>query len=247
MVNLKIFFIFLFILFGKILISAGGEGIFSNLAIKQDVFGSARHTAQTTKFLTYNGQRVRLDIYHPGTINPPAAILIHGAAGIEGDRALRYQRFATDLVNKGIAAINVHYFNTAQQYWIQTIEETVNYLSNTPNINANRIALIGYSLGGTLAISAAVRSEKVKVLVINSGSLPQNFSQKDVANLPQDIYMSCGTEDFCYPCLQQLDRMTRGANKSFIKRTREGGGHTMPLNVFWQQWQEIVDFVADKL
>jgi len=65
---------------------------------------SASHAQITSEYLQYADQRVKLDIYNPGSSSCPVAILIHGAAGIEGDRAERYRNFATDLRKKGIIA-----------------------------------------------------------------------------------------------------------------------------------------------
>lgn len=208
---------------------------------------ASENVKQASEFLIYDNQRVRLDIYRPISTYAPVAILIHGAAGIEGDRAQRYQRFASDLAQRGIVAINVHYFNSPRSHWVKTILETIEYAAKMPGVNPNRIALIGYSLGGSLAVAASLESERVNVLVINSGALPNNFSQKDVANLPRDIYMSCGTEDFCYPSLEKLEQMTSGTNKNFTKRARKGEGHSVPESVFWQQWNEILNYTASRL
>jgi len=199
------------------------------------------------RFLEYSGERVQFDVYDPGLSGGPAAILIHGSAGITGDRAERYRRFAMDLAGRGILAVNVHYFDSPRQQWVQTILETIRYLPQIAKVDENRIALIGYSLGGSLAVEASLKSEAVKVLVVKAGALPRNFSKGHVRQLPRKIYMACGTKDFCYPSLQTLTEWTRGTGISLTTDIRPGAGHAVPLHVFWEEWRRVVDYVAENL
>ncbi len=98
-----------------------------------------------------------------------------------------------------------------------------------------------------MAVSASLKRKAVKVLVVNAGALPQGFSQPDVAFLPDKIYMSCGTNDFFYSSVEEMDRITRGTRKAFIKRLRKGEGHSVPIDVFWKEWEDVVEYVRKNL
>jgi acetyl esterase/lipase len=63
-------------------------------------------------YLLYDGQKVRVDVYNPGGDTSPVVIVLHGSAGIEGDRASRYRNLGAIFMNNGIIAINIHYFET---------------------------------------------------------------------------------------------------------------------------------------
>lgn len=197
------------------------------------------------EFLKYDNQRVQLDIYNPGRGYCPVVILIHGAAGIDGDRAIRYKRFATDLMKKGIIAINVHYFDSKRKNWLKTIVKTVDYIKNIRNADRRRIGLIGYSLGGTIALQAASLDNRIKLLVISSGYLPRGFTKKNAANLPE-TYMYAGTKDSAINTLYKLQRWFEEFDKPFTAKINQGYGHSVPIAMFWEKWEKIVSFVADR-
>ncbi|MCF7894345.1 MAG: alpha/beta fold hydrolase [Candidatus Omnitrophica bacterium] len=209
------------------------------------VLSQSKILSAEVDFLKYDNEKVQLDIYNPGKSYCPVVILIHGAAGIEGDRAIRYKRFATDLMKKGIIAINVHYFDSSKRSWLKTIAKTIDYIKNIHNANPRKIGLIGYSLGGTIALKVASLDNRIKLLVINSGYMPRNFTKKDAVNLPE-TYVLAGTKDNAINTLYQLQRWFKEFNKPFTAKINKGYGHSIPLAMFWDNWETIVSFVADR-
>jgi len=197
--------------------------------------------------LEYGDEKVRLDIYNPARYNCPVVILIHGAAGIEGDRADRYAGFATDLMNKGIIAINVYYFDSKRQNWIQTIIETINYIKNISNADEDRIGIVGYSLGGTIALKVASLDNRVKALAINSGFLPSGFTKEDAAKLPKTLMIS-GSEDRAIDTLNTLRQWFTELGKPFQTKINAGLGHdNIPGSIFLENWDTIVKFFTTNL
>ncbi len=194
--------------------------------------------------LEYDNQKVKLDVYNPKSSNCPVVILIHGALGIEGDRAVRYSGFATDLMNKGIIAINVHYFDSKQSNWVKTIIKTIDYAEAIPNANKNKIGIVGYSLGGTLALQAASADKRVALLAINAGYLPAGFTKENARNLPS-TYMISGTEDSAINTLNQLKAWFEEFNKPFKSKIEEGVGHAVPANLFEEDWRTIVEYFTE--
>ena len=196
-------------------------------------------------FLKYEDEEVQLDIYNPNKFYCPVVILIHGAAGIKGDRAVRYKRFATDLMNRGIIAINVHYFDSRRENWIKSIVKTIDYAEDIHNADREKIGLIGYSLGGTIALKVASLDDRVKLLIVNSGYLPTGFTKEDAANLPE-TYMVAGTADSAINTLYQLQGWFEELDKPFTAKILKGYGHSVPIKLFWRNWERIVSFVVDK-
>jgi dienelactone hydrolase len=202
---------------------------------------------KTTAYLKYADETVKLDIYNPGGEGCAVAILIHGASGIEGDRATRYENFATDLMQKGIIAINVHYFDSKQNNWVNTILETISYTQKIPNVDKNKIGLIGYSLGGTLALRAASFDNRVKLLATASGFLPAGFTKEEALRLPK-ILMISGDQDPAINTLNTLRQWLAESGKSFEVKIDKGIGHdNVPMNVFQEDWQTIVQFFVKNL
>ncbi len=195
--------------------------------------------------LRYNNEEVQLDIYNPKKRYCPVAILIHGAAGIEGNRAIRYKRFATDLMEEEIIAINVHYFDSQRKNWIETIIKTIDYAEGIYNAESGKIGLIGYSLGGTIALKVASLDDRVKLLAIIAGYLPSGFTKKDAANLPE-TYMRAGTADSAINTLYQLQRWFEELDKPFTAKIDKSHGHSVPTAIFWKNWETLVSFVVDK-
>jgi dienelactone hydrolase len=223
-----------------VLLVAGGTVIY----LLGDKPNTMHESKGTTSELNYDNQRVKLDVYNPKYFNCPVVILIHGAAGIGGDRAIRYKGFATDLMNKGIIAINVHYFNSRQSNWVKTIIKTIDYAEAIPNANKNKIGIVGYSLGGTLALQVASIDKRVALLAINAGYLPSGFTKENVRSLPS-TYMISGTEDSAINTLNQLKAWFEEFNKPFKSKVDEGVGHALPANLFEKDWQTTVEFFTE--
>ena len=193
-------------------------------------------------YLEYDDEKIILDIYNPDSWRCPVVILIHGAAGIEGNRAVRYKGFATDLMNKDIIAINVHYFDTKRRMnWTKTVLETINYSQRIKNADKNKIGLVGYSLGGTIALAVASVDNRVKLLAINAGYMPSGFSKRQAANLPRTLMLS-GTEDTSIQTLNQLSTWFKGLGIPFETKINPGMGHSVPMNIFNENWRTIVNF-----
>ncbi|MDD5070317.1 MAG: dienelactone hydrolase family protein [Candidatus Omnitrophica bacterium] len=195
--------------------------------------------------LQFLGQRVRIDVYNPGagTEKRPVVILIHGAAGIKGDRAVRYKGFAQSLMNRGMIAINVHYFDSQKQNWVKTFIKAIDYAQTIPNADKTKIGVVGYSLGGGIALRVASWDKRVTALVVNSGYLPAGFTKSNAASLPT-TYILSGTEDKSINTLYTIQKWFKELGKPFRSKIDQGMGHTIPMNLFNQNWRTIVNFFA---
>lgn len=97
----------------------------------------------------------------------PAVILLHGAAGVLGNRELTYAR---QFAARGIAALAIDVFaprrdrasgfidrllNITEAMFLADAFSGLRYLAARPEVDAGRVALIGFSYGGMVATYAA--------------------------------------------------------------------------------------------
>ncbi len=99
----------------------------------------------------------------------PAAILLHGAGGVQSTRELTY---GPQLAAQGVAALVIdsfaprrdfasgffeRLFNVTEVMLLADAYAGLSYLAGLPEIDADRVALIGFSYGGMASVLASYR------------------------------------------------------------------------------------------
>jgi len=140
----------------------------TELSLRQYLFGSpsehgARVERTTETFATVAGQTLKLDAYlSPSTERKlrPAVVVIHGGAWSAGERS-DYPQWNEWLARRGYAVFDIDYRIAPQPNW-QTATADVKCAVGWVKANAGRfavdparIALLGRSAGGHLALLAA--------------------------------------------------------------------------------------------
>jgi carboxymethylenebutenolidase len=126
----------------------------------------------------------------------PAILVLHGSMGA-GSYWLG--RFAPTLTRLGIASYAPRYLQktgsllaTSKKIldgkhfpaWLAAVRDAVSYVAEQPGIDARRIGLLGFSLGGYLAMALAVEDQRIRAVVELSGGLPPGWEgrvTKDMA------------------------------------------------------------------
>lgn len=132
------------------------------------------------------GKPIRLDAYLPNSsAKLPAVLALYGSGGgIEG-----MNRPAEMLAEQGFAVFVLHYFDrtdTTQATdkatifrhfpaWGKTVWDAVGHIAEHPQVDPDRIGLLGFSLGAYLALSVASVDSRVKVVVEFFGGLPKEM------------------------------------------------------------------------
>ncbi|MDB5641158.1 MAG: hypothetical protein JWN07_475 [Hyphomicrobiales bacterium] len=116
----------------------------------------------------------------------PAVLLLHGSDGLTS-RA-RYEQPALALAKQGYSVFLPHYFErTGDRYafyyelgrkfpiWLNALRETVDLVAGSPGVDGSRIAVVGASLGGALALALSASEPRLKAVVNYFGYLPDQL------------------------------------------------------------------------
>jgi dienelactone hydrolase len=154
-----------------------------------------------------NGKPIRLDHYPPNRAgSSPAVILIHGSGGpLHG-----LDPFAGQAAQFGVHVFVLHYFERTGHNWVapsqiephfpdwlDTIKDAVSFVSGQPGVAANRIGLLGFSLGAFLSLALATQDSRIAAVAELFGGLPEQFI-KDAGNLPPVLILH-GEQDTTVP------------------------------------------------
>ncbi|HEY2236195.1 MAG TPA: dienelactone hydrolase family protein [Candidatus Angelobacter sp.] len=91
--------------------------------------------------------------------------------------------------------------------WLETVKDAVSFVAGQPGVDANRIGLLGFSLGAFLSLSLATQDSRIAAVAELFGGLPEQFA-KDAGNLPPVLILH-GAQDTTVPIDQayELERI----------------------------------------
>jgi carboxymethylenebutenolidase len=132
------------------------------------------------------GKPVRLDAYLPavnGHVSPAVVALYGSGGGVTGmDKA------AALLAEQGFAVYILHFFDRTNTtfadkqtsirhfpVWMKTLWDAVSFVAQQPEVDHERIALLGFSLGAYLSLSNAAIDGRIKAVVEFFGGLPREM------------------------------------------------------------------------
>jgi dienelactone hydrolase len=114
----------------------------------------------------------------------PAVIGLHGSGGGHSSMA----EPASLLAAQGFAVYVLHYFDRTGTeeidrtvifrhfpVWMKTLWDSVSFVARQPQVDADRIALLGFSLGAYLSLSGAAIDPRIRAVVDFFGGLPKEM------------------------------------------------------------------------
>jgi carboxymethylenebutenolidase len=132
------------------------------------------------------GKSIRLDAYLPdvpGRQFPGVVALYGSGGGVSG-----MERHAGVLASQGFAVYLLHYFDrTGTQFadkqtifrnfplWMKTLWDAISFVEKQPQVDAGRIALLGFSLGAYLSLANSAIDDRVKIVVEFFGGMPKEM------------------------------------------------------------------------
>ncbi len=195
--------------------------------------------ASRTATFASGGASIRIQQIEPSGPGPfPAILLLHGAGGNTG---FWLQKFAPQLSKLGIACYAVHYFDrTGTTFadagaildghhfplWLETVRDSLAYIALRPKIAANRIALLGISLGGFLSLATAATAKNIRAVIEISGGMAQPYAAQTTAAFPPTLILH-GDADTVVPPTQatELDALLTRLAVSHQTILLPGEGH----------------------
>jgi dienelactone hydrolase len=113
--------------------------------------------------------------------NGPILILLHGASGPEFPL---YRDQAKYFSTKGYVVFLLNYFDAADTsvpstenyvHWTRAVQDLIAYCKSDPELSSRKIALMGFSLGASVALAAGSQRVPVQAIADWYGSLPDDF------------------------------------------------------------------------
>jgi dienelactone hydrolase len=189
------------------------------------------------------GATVRAALCLPGgAARVPGVVVLHGCGGFNTFD----HRLAVELPQAGVATLYIDYFDPtpapssrgfcsgggalegAFSVWGQEVVDALATLKRAARVDSARVGLVGWSLGGGLAVaSAAAGAVKLQALVgFSTGAFG---SVSGVANLPPTLLLSGGTHDAIpLSSTEQLYRALRAAGVPATLYVYPDGVHQWP-------------------
>jgi alpha/beta superfamily hydrolase len=130
-------------------------------------------------------------ILHPCEGQDGVVLFVGGGPQLKGPADGLYERLAQELVTEGISSFRVG--QRRPEAFVEAVGDTLAGISFLKGIGAARIALVGHSANGAVAIKAAAFSE----IVVGVASLAgQTFGAQDVAEIaPRHLLVVHGQAD----------------------------------------------------
>ena len=147
--------------------------------------------------------------HEPATPGPhPAILLVHGSGG---NVSFWADRIAPYLTRLNVALYAVHYFDSTGTQradtatildgfhfpaWLATLSDALAYIRGRPKVDANRIALLGISLGAFLSLTLATDpAARVRAIVEISGGMPEQYAVGASASFPPTLILHGGADN----------------------------------------------------
>ena len=177
-----------------------------------------------------------------GAARGPGVVVLHGCGGFDTFD----HRLATELPRAGIATFYVDYFDptpalsrrgfcgagpaldSAFSVWGQEVVDALATLKRSPRIDPARVGLVGWSLGGGLAVGTA-ESGAVKVQALVGFSTGAFGPVSGARNVPPTLLLSGGVHDAIpLSSTEELYRAIRAARVPAMLYVYAGGVHQWP-------------------
>lgn len=153
-----------------------------------------------------DGKAIAVELFQPtGAGRYPAVIILHGAGGLviggEGFRTI-----ASYVARSGYVAVIVHYFDRTDTsvarfpadpkdfaLWLKAISDAVTYVAGQPNVDPDRIGLLGISLGSYLSLALASQDPRIGTVVEYFGGMPKYLSTR-IKRMPPTLILHGGAD-----------------------------------------------------
>lgn len=130
-------------------------------------------------------QKVTLECFVPTTPGRhPTVLLLHGSGGLEQATGPLFREAAAGFAQNGYVALIPHYFDSTKhgigkplktgeyEAMLESLKDAIQYAVAQPEVDADRFAILGLSMGSNLGTLLAVGDPRIKALACWSGAYP---------------------------------------------------------------------------
>jgi carboxymethylenebutenolidase len=166
----------------------------------------------------------------------PAVLMLHGADGLSHNG--QYRSGARGLAAAGYQVYLVHYLDRTGETrasfatlfrnfetWMETVRDALAYVAARPEVDPQRIGIVGISLGAGLGLAISGGEPRVRALVSYFGPLPQG-AVSVTARLPPTLVLH-GAADPIVPAFnaQAIEALLRQQGVPHEVKVYPGEGH----------------------
>jgi carboxymethylenebutenolidase len=186
----------------------------------------------------------------------PAVIALYGSGGLREGWADQPSRL---LAGQGFSVFLVHYFDrtgtlradretthASFPLWMRTIGDGISFAGRHASVDANRVALLGFSLGAYLALSVASVDPRVRAVVEFFGGIPEELH--GFTRMPPVLILH-GENDQVVPVSEAhaLQRLMERSNLAYEMKLYPGAGHGFSPLQFLDAGQRTLQFLRKNL
>lgn len=157
-----------------------------------------------TKDINYNDNAQLLDLYLPKTRDKTTAIMfIHGGGFSAGSKE-EMTSYAEQYANMGFVTSSINYrlsLNDSYPAAINDVQDAIIWMvqhADEYGYDANKIVLVGYSAGGTLALNAGLNSPQHVATIIDVAGITDIKALIETSSIPElrtDVAKYMGGKD----------------------------------------------------
>lgn len=201
--------------------------------------------------------KVNTEIFYPSSgSNWPIVVLLHGSHPQRTDAY--YDVMAIDLAMHGYYCIFPHYFERNKKgrgtrtEWMKTIGSAIDYAQKQDNVDKDRVAVIGYSLGAFLILGYAPTDKRINCVVAFYGGLSTCYNDMASEHMPPTLLLH-GTKDRIVPARRSLEAFKTlreyGKPVSVVIYPDVGHGFTLHKKGEWDDmvsldsWERTLTFL----
>ncbi len=204
-----------------------------------------------------SGHRVTVEQFLPVTPGKHRAVIaLHGSGGIREGWSTQP---ATLMAGQGYCVFLLHFFErtgtvradyeTTHRHfpdWMRTIGDAITFAAQNPSVDANRIGLLGFSLGAFLALAVASVDPRVKAVVEFFGGLPEEL--QGAPRMPPVLILH-GEDDRVVSVSEavKLQQLLERTGSAYEMKLYPGAGHVLNGLQFMDAGRRAVQFLNKHL